>query len=151
MLNSFKKWLKQCGECDDNHNYHQQLFSLFGPLLDLFSTAGKEGDEFLRETAWVLLLPIFAQLEFRNYWTEAFVHAVNFTSLWPLALRHMIRKNTSVNLSRERGHNVDLDEYVETYIVRPLKIYVTGIVLYMIGNLIVVTHDSYRNISFTKI
>ena len=151
MLNSFKKWLQKCVECDDNHNYHQQLFSLFGPLLDLFSTAGKEGDEILRETAWVLLLPIFAQMDFRNYWTEAFVHAINFTPLWPLALRHMIRKNMSVNLSRERGHNVDLDEYVETYIVRPLKIYVTGIVLYMIGNLIVVTHDSYRNISFTKI
>lgn len=114
---------------DDSHNYHQQLFSLFGPLLDMFSTAGK-GDGVLRKTAWILLLAIFAQLEFRNYWTEAFVHVVNFTSVWPLAFRHMMRKNMSVNLSGKRGHNVDLDEYVETYIVRPLKIYATGIVQY---------------------
>ena len=50
MPNSLKKWLKKCGECDDSHNYHQQLFSLFGPLRDLFSTAGK-GRRILHETA----------------------------------------------------------------------------------------------------
>ena len=32
----------------------------------------------------------------------------------------------SVNLSGKSGHNVDMDEYVETYIVRPLKTYATG-------------------------
>lgn len=128
LLNSFKKWLKKCAESDNSHSYHQQLFSLFGPLLDLFLTAGKEGDGTLRETAWVLLLPIFAQLNFRNYWTEAFVHVVNFTPLWPLAFRRMVKNNMSVNLSGKRGHNVDLDEYVETYIVRPLKNYTTGII-----------------------
>ena len=126
LLDSFKKWLQRCGECDDSHKYHQQLFSLFGPLLDMFTTAGKEGDGILRETAWVLMLPIFAQLNFRNHWTEAFVHVVNFTSVWPLAFRHMIRNNMSVNLSGKSGHNVDMDEYVETYIVRPLKTYATG-------------------------
>jgi hypothetical protein len=31
-----------------------------------------------------------------------------------------------VNLGANAGHNMDLDEYVETYIVRPLKTYVTG-------------------------
>ncbi len=124
LLSSFKKWLKKCAESDNSHNYHQQLFSLFGPLFDL--TAGDEGDGTLRKTAWVLLLPIFAQLNFRNNWTEAFVHVVNFTSLWPLAFRCMVKNNMSFNLSGKRGHNVDLDEYVETYIVRPLKNYATG-------------------------
>lgn len=78
------------------------MFTLFGPLLDMYITSGKEGDGLLRETVWVLLLPVFAQLNFRNYWTEAFVHVVNFTSLWPLAFREMIRRNMSVNLNGNR-------------------------------------------------
>ena len=94
---------------------------MFGPLLYLFITAGRERDGVLRETVWVMLLPIFAQLDFRNYWTEAFVHVVNFTSLWPLAFRCMVKQNCSVNISGKRGHNLDMDEYLETYVVRPLK------------------------------
>lgn len=126
LLQRFKKWLKESAECNHKHEYHQQLFTLFGPLLELFITAGRNGDGHLRETVWAILLPVFAQLGFRNYWTEAFVHVVNFTALWPLAFRHMIRANSTVNLSGKPGHNVDLDEYVETYVVRPLKTYVSG-------------------------
>ncbi len=126
LLERFKLWLKECSDIDQMHKYHQQLFSLFGPLLDMFITAGWEGDGLLRETSWVLLLPIFAQLDFRNYWTEAFVHVVNFTSLWPLAFRRMVKNNCTINISGKRGHNLDLDEYVETYIVRPLKMYSSG-------------------------
>jgi hypothetical protein len=128
LLEKFMSWLENCAKCDANHQYHQQLFSLFGPLLEMFIFACKQGDGIMRETIWVLMLTIFAQLDFRNYWTEAFVHVVNFTSLWPLAFRSMVRKNMSVNLSGKSGHNLDLDEYVETYIVRPLKTYATGTV-----------------------
>ena len=78
------------------------------------------------EVVWVIMLPIFAQLNFRNYWTEAFVHVVNFTALWPLVFREMVKRNLTVNLKEKSGHNIDLDEYVETYIVRPLKTYVSG-------------------------
>ena len=126
LLERFKKWLDESAKIDESHQYHQQLFTLFGPLLELFVTAGKKGDGKLREIVWVLLLPIFAQLGFRNYRTEAFVHVVNFTALWPLAFREMIKHNSTVNLKGKSGHNVDLDEYVETYIVRPLKTYLTG-------------------------
>ncbi len=133
LLNSFKLWLEQCGKGDEAHRYHQQMFTLFGPLMDMFLTSGKQGDGLLRETVWVLLLPIFAQLNFRNYWTEAFVHVANFTSIWPLAFRWMIQNNMSVNMSGKRGHNIDLDEYVETYLVRPLKTYTTGKGLFLSG------------------
>jgi ankyrin repeat protein len=126
LLDRFKKWLTESADIDENHRYHQQLFTLFGPLLELFITAGKQGDGNLREIVWVIMLPIFAQLNFRNYWTEAFVHVVNFTALWPLAFREMVKRNSTVNLNGKSGHNLDLDEYVETHIVRPLKTYVTG-------------------------
>ena len=126
LLQRFKEWLKNSAQKDESNSYHQQLFTLFGPLLALFIVAGKYGDGHLREVVWVIMLPIFAQLGFRNYWTEAFVHVVNFTSIWPLALRELIKTNSTINLSGKAGHNVDLDEYVETYIVRPLKTYVSG-------------------------
>ncbi|CAB4012756.1 Hypothetical predicted protein [Paramuricea clavata] len=38
----------------------------------------------------------------------------------------MFKNNSTVKVSGKAGHNVDLDEYVETYIVRPLKTYATG-------------------------
>jgi hypothetical protein len=41
-------------------------------------------------------------------------------------IEHMMRNNMSVNLSGKRSQNVDMVEYVETYIVRPLKTYATG-------------------------
>ena len=126
LLKKFKKWLSESAKLSEKHKYHQQLFTLFGPLLELFITARRNGDGHLREIVWVILLPIFAQLGFKNYWTEAFVHVVNFAALWPLALRKMIKSNSTVNLTGRAGHNIDLDEYVETYIVRPLKVYATG-------------------------
>ena len=126
LLKKFKKWLSESAKLNEKHKYHQQLFTLFGPLLELFITARRNGDGHLRELVWVILLPIFAQLGFKNYWTEAFVHVVNFAALWPLALRKLIKSNSTVNLAGRAGHNIDLDEYVETYIVRPLKVYATG-------------------------
>jgi hypothetical protein len=40
LLQRFKEWLKASAEEDESHAYHQQLFTLFGPLLALFITAG---------------------------------------------------------------------------------------------------------------
>ena len=126
LLERFKKWLEVCRETDESHGYHQQLFTLFGPLLDLFAVATKKGDGLLRETVWVLMLPLFAQLRFKNYWTESLVHVVNFSCLWPLAFRKMLIQNSTVNLDGRDGHNIDLDEYVESCIVKPLKNYASG-------------------------
>ena len=35
LVEKFKDWLKQCGECNESHKYHQQLFTLFGPVQEL--------------------------------------------------------------------------------------------------------------------
>ena len=79
-----------------------------------------------RETVWVVLLLVIAQLRFKNYCTESLGHVVNVTSLWPLAFSEMLRQTASVNLTRKNRRNIDLNEYVETYIVQPLKNYATG-------------------------
>ena len=87
------------------------MFALFGPLLDTYIPANKEGSGLLRGTVWVLLLPIFAQLNFRNSWTEAFVHVVNFL-LVPTDFQRNDQKNMSVNQIGKQRYNIDMDEYV---------------------------------------
>ena len=58
LLQKFKEWLKESAEKDQSHAYHQQLFTLFGPLLALFIVAGKYGDGNLREIVWVIFKKI---------------------------------------------------------------------------------------------
>ncbi|CAB4030285.1 Hypothetical predicted protein [Paramuricea clavata] len=57
-----------------------------------------DGDGIAREAVYQALAPIYAQLGFRNYFTETFRHIVNFTTKWPLATRLLLQKNCSVNL-----------------------------------------------------
>ena len=38
----------------------------------------------------------------------------------------MMQQNCSISVIGNKGANIDLDEYVETYIVQPLKNYVSG-------------------------
>ncbi len=126
LLHCFNNFLSERSAEDENFKYHSEMFTLFGPLLQLYNDATRFGQGLARETVWILLLPIFAQLQFRNYWTEAIVHVVNFTAVWPLAFREMIKNNSTVNVSGQDGKDIDLDEFVETYIVRPLKLYASG-------------------------
>ena len=37
-----------------------------------------------------------------------------------------------VNLNGKQGHNIDMDEYVETYMVRPLNTYASGTITLII-------------------
>ena len=111
---------------DESFSYHTELITLYAPLLDLYGCATRHGDGLSRETLWLILMPIFCQLCMKNYWTESLVHVVNFTAKWPLAVRNMIQQNCSISMKGNKGANIDLDEYVETYIVQPLKNYVSG-------------------------
>ena len=54
---------------------------------------------------------------------KSLVHMLNFTALWPLAYREMFRRNCSVNVKGKHGHNFAIDEYMETFVVKPVKLY----------------------------
>ena len=69
---------------------------------------------------------MYAQLGFRNYYTEVFRHIVNFLVKWPKAARFLLQKNCSVNLLGKKGRGIELDAYVEAEVVQPLKNYVSG-------------------------
>jgi hypothetical protein len=73
-------------------------------------------------------MPIYAQLSFTNYYTETFIHVINFMGKWPLLLmlHRLIQKNCAVNLSGNIGPAIELNAFVEAEIVEPLKVYVSG-------------------------
>ena len=95
-------------------------------LARVVQTSIREGAGVASEAVWMLMLPLFAQLQKRHYWTEAFVHVVNLVAAWPQATRKMLQHNCSVNVKGRQGHCLALDEWVETYIVLPLKKYASG-------------------------
>lgn len=116
---------------DKSFAYSIQLVDLFAPLLEALDIAVRNGLGTTREALWKLLLSTFAQLQFRNYWTEALVHVVNFTTVWPLAFREMMKRNCSISLSGKNGHDLAMDEFMEEHFVKPLKTYVSGNGLYL--------------------
>lgn len=79
LLETFKRWLAKASE-SRKFAYQSQMITLFGPLRELYKTSIREGDGVAREAVWMLMLPLFAQLQKRNYWTEAFVHVVNLVA-----------------------------------------------------------------------
>lgn len=125
LLNSFKEWL-EIQSSNLQFRYQSQLFTLFGPIRELYLSSVKFGDGVGREAVWMVMLPLFAQLQKRNYWTEAFVHLVNVIAAWPFATRKILQNNCSVSVKGREGHNIALDEWVETYLVQPLKNYASG-------------------------
>ena len=104
ILQCFKDWLSTSAAKDKSFAYSMQLVDFFAPLLEALDMAVRNGLGTTREALWKLLLPIFAQLQFRNYWTEALVHVVNFTTVWPFAFREMMKRNCAISLSGKVGH-----------------------------------------------
>ncbi len=56
-----------------------------------------------------------------NYRDEAFTHTVNAIAKWPLAYRLMYQQNRTVSLDGTQGKQLAGDEWVEDYLVRPVK------------------------------
>lgn len=131
LLSSFKEWIEvQSSRLP--FRYHSQLITLFGPMRELYLSSVKFADGVGREAVWMVMLPLFAQLQKRNYWTEAFVHVSNIVAAWPLATRLILQNNCSVSVKGREGHNIALDEWVETYLVQSLKNYASGLLLLFI-------------------
>ena len=125
LLDAFKEWNER-QSTSITFRYQSQLFTLFGPLRELFLSSIKCGDGIGRGAAWMVMLPLFAKSQKRNYWTKAFVHVLNFSAAWPLATRKILQSNCSVSVHGKQGHNIARDEWVETYLVQPLKNYASG-------------------------
>ena len=53
-------------------------------------------------------------------------HTVNFVAAWPRATRDLLRHNCSGSLNGKNGHNIALDEWVESCVLQPMTNYATG-------------------------
>jgi len=125
LLDSFKSFIKHIST-SEKCKYYLQAITLFGPLLHLYKKSVREGSGLGREVAWLVNLYIFTQLRKTNYAVCAFVHCINFLYRWPELLREVVSNNFSINVSGQVGHNFATDEYVESFMVKPLKTYATG-------------------------
>ena len=125
LYNVFMKWITH-----ENNNvlfrHYFRMLLYYGPLLEMFDISTCHILGKAKEACYVLQLPTFAQLNFPNYYTESFIHVVNFLGKWPLAFRKLVQLNCGVNLSGHTGKAIELDAYVEAEIVQPMKVYVSG-------------------------
>lgn len=126
FLESFKRWIQRSQNDSVSFRYRSRMFLFYGPLMELFDVSTKYCWGKARETCYILQLPIYAQLNFRNYYSECFVHTINFLGKWPLAFRNLLSNNCSINLSGRKGCGIELDAFVESEIVQPLKVYMSG-------------------------
>ena len=102
------------------------MFLHYGPLLSLFDFSTSYTWGCGRETCYILQTPSYAYLGFRNYYTECFIHMINIIEKWPLAFRKMLQRNCSVNLSGRKDGGIEMDAWIETCIVQPMKVSSSG-------------------------
>ena len=126
LLQRFKEWLKVSSEDDVAFRHRSTTFNFYGPLQRMYDAATAHGDGVAREAVYQAQLPVYAQLGFRNYYAEVFRHVVNFLAKWPSVTRSLMQKNCCINLLGKKGHGIELDAYVESEVVQPMKMYATG-------------------------
>jgi hypothetical protein len=131
FLEHFKRWLERSRNACPSFRYRSRMFLFYGPLLELFDASTRDCWGKAREVSYILQLPIYAQLNFRNYYSECFIHVINFLGKWPLAFRNLLSNNCSINLSGKKSCGIELDAFVESEIVQPLKVYMSGIYIYI--------------------
>jgi hypothetical protein len=115
LRKKFKVYLERVSQSDNVAAYHSNFITTYDPLLVPFHESVRYGNAKTREACWLLSLVLFCALNKNNYKDVAIAHITNFTALWPCAIREMYRKNISISYKGRLGHNLALDEFVETY------------------------------------
>ena len=103
FLERFKQWLERSSDSSASFCYRSQLFLFYGPLLELFDISTKHCWGKAREACYILQLPMYAHMGFKNYYSECFIHAMNFLGKWPVAFRQLLSNNCSINLSGQKA------------------------------------------------
>ena len=69
LLSKLKQWMSDNSE-DATFKYYAQMVNLFGPLQQMYRDAIRCGDGIAREASWMIMQPLFAQSNKRNYHTR---------------------------------------------------------------------------------
>ena len=78
ILSKFKEWMSQLSESDVDFRHRATAICFMARSRVCMML------QHLMVMELHLLVPVYAQLGFRNYFTEVFCHVVNFTTKWPI-------------------------------------------------------------------
>ena len=120
LLDKFKDWISESSENDVYFQHQSTTILVHYPIQKMYDASTAYGDGFAREVVYQAQLPIYAQLGFRNFYTEVTRHVLNFPT------RRLLQQNCSVNISGKKRHGIELDGFVESEVVKSLKKYVSG-------------------------
>ena len=121
ILGCFRNWIQEQSKNDQTFAFFSTFVTEYGLLLQIHQEAVRHGNGKIREACWMKLVFLFSSLNEKNYTDESFVRIVHFTTTWPLAMWEMFRQNRSIAVKGRKHHNMAIDEYVESMVVKPMK------------------------------
>lgn len=121
LLEKFEEWLADLEKSDEVARYHLQFTDELMPITRWYKESIRNGNGMAIEGVWMLCPGIYTQMGKTNYRDESFTQIVNTIAKWPLAYRMMYQQNRTVNLDNQQGKQLAGDEWVEDFLVRPVK------------------------------
>ena len=121
LLERFQAWLCENEKNDEQFRYQSEIINHLMPLTRWYKESVRNGNGLALEGVWMICPALYSQMGKINYRDEAFTHTVNAIAKWPIAYRLMYQRNRTVNLEGKQGRQLAGDEWVEDFLVRPVK------------------------------
>ena len=121
LLERLRKWIEDNEKNDEEFRYQSQIINDLMPLTRWYKESVRFGNGLAIEGVWMICPALYSQMGKINYRDEAFTHTVNAIAKWPRAFRLMYQRNKTVNLDGKQGRQLAGDEWVEDFLVRPVK------------------------------
>ena len=125
LLNKLQEWLSYSCQNDEQFQYHFQIINDLMPITKWCKESIRNGKIAL-EGVWMLCPALFTAVGKTNYRDESFTQVVNSITKWPLAYRKLYQQNRTINLDGKKGSQLAGDEWVEEFLVRPIKQYASA-------------------------
>jgi hypothetical protein len=125
LLDKFKEWHSDMDK-DTHFHYHSQFVNDLMPITRWYKESVRHGNGEAVEGVWMACPQLYSVLNKVNYRDESFTMTVNAIARWPLAYRKMYQQNRSVSISGNKGKHLAGDEWVEGYLVAPVKRYASA-------------------------
>ena len=120
LFEKFEQWVA-AEKADAVFEYHLDFVQELMPLPKWYKESVKNGNGVAIEGVWMLCPRLFCQVNKTNYRDEAFIHTSNVLARWPTAYRKLYQQNRTVNVDGRVGRQLAGDEWVEEFLVKPVK------------------------------
>ena len=120
LLKKFEQWVA-AEKVDAVLEYHSDFVQELMPLPKWYKESVRNGNGVAIEGVWMLCPRLFCQVNKTNYRDEAFIHISNVLARWPTAYRKLYQQNRTVNVDGRVGRQLAGDEWVEEFLVKPVK------------------------------